>query len=132
MVTSRRHACDERMTEIGLDTLVGNTRAFVNLTARFVAQPELLASVPTDRVVLEILEYVETTQAVRDGLARLVEQGFWIALDDFAYRPRLAPLLDLARIVKYDFALTRGDTLRKRIEIDHAAGRLVVVERIER
>ena len=119
------------MTEIGLDTLVGNTRAFVNLTARFVAQPELLASVPTDRVVLEILEYVETTQAVRDGLARLVEQGFWIALDDFAYRPRLAPLLDLARIVKYDFALTRGDTLRKRIEIDHAAGRLVVVERIE-
>src|SRR4029453_16671792 len=82
------------MTEIGLDTLVGNTRAFINLTARFVAQPDLLASVPTDRVVLEILEYVETTQAVRDGLAQLVEKGFWIALDDFAYRPRLAPLLD--------------------------------------
>ncbi|HWM21357.1 MAG TPA: HDOD domain-containing protein [Ilumatobacteraceae bacterium] len=119
------------ITEIGLDALVGNTRAFVNLTARFVAQPELLASVPRDRVVLEILEYVEPTQAVRDGLASLVAQGFWIALDDFAYRPRLAPLLDLARIVKYDFALTRGDTLRQRIENDHAAGRLVVVERIE-
>jgi c-di-GMP phosphodiesterase len=119
------------ITEIGLDTLVGNTRAFINLTARFVAQPELLASVPIDRVVFEILEYVETTQAVRDGLARLVKQGYWIALDDFAVRPRLAPLLDLARIVKYDFALTRGDTLRRRIDIDHAAGRLVVVERIE-
>ena len=119
------------ITEIGLDTLVGNARAFINLTARFVAQPELLAAAPPDRVVFEILEYVETTQAVRDGLARLVEQGFWIALDDFAVRPRLAPLLDLARIVKYDFALTRGDTLKRRIEIDHAAGRLVVVERIE-
>jgi c-di-GMP phosphodiesterase len=119
------------ITEIGLDALVGTSRAFINLTARFVAQPELLASVPTDRVVLEILEYVEPTQAVRDGLARLVGQGFWIALDDFAYRPRLAPLLDLARIVKYDFALTRGETLRNRIEIDHGAGRLVVVERIE-
>jgi len=119
------------MTEIGLDTLVGNTRAFINLTARFVAQPDLLASVPTDRVVLEILEYVEPTEAVRDGLVRLVREGFWIALDDFAYRPRLKPLLDLARIVKYDFALTRGDTLRQRIELDHAAGRLVVVERIE-
>jgi hypothetical protein len=55
-----------------LDALVGKSRAFINLTARFVAQPELLASVPTDRVVLEILEYVDPTQAVRDGLARLV------------------------------------------------------------
>ena len=43
------------ITEIGLDTLVGQRRAFVNLTANYVAQPELLASVPTDRVVLEVL-----------------------------------------------------------------------------
>jgi EAL and modified HD-GYP domain-containing signal transduction protein len=119
------------ITEIGLDTLVGNRRAFVNLTANYVAQPELLASVPTDRVVLEVLEDVEPTAAVRDGLARLVAQGFWIALDDFAYRPQLEPLLDLARIVKYDLSLTNGETLQRRIDIDHAAGRLVVVERIE-
>jgi EAL and modified HD-GYP domain-containing signal transduction protein len=119
------------ITEIGLDTLVGNRRAFVNLTANYVAQPELLASVPTERVVLEVLEDVEPTAAVREGLARLVAQGFWIALDDFAYRPQLEPLLDLARIVKYDLGLTNGETLRKRIAIDHAAGRLVVVERIE-
>ena len=119
------------ITEIGLDTLVGRTRAFVNLTANYVAQPELLASVPADRVVLEVLEDVEPTQAVRDGLARLIEQGFWIALDDFAYSPKLEPLLDLARIVKYDLELTHGDALRERIDIDHAAGRLVVVERIE-
>ena len=119
------------ITEIGLDTLVGHRRAFVNLTANYVAQPELLASIPTDRVVLEILEDVEPTDAVRDGLARLVEQGYWIALDDFAYSPRLEPLLDLARIVKYDLSLTNGDALRQRIDIDHAAGRLVVVERVE-
>ena len=119
------------MTEIGLDTLVGRTRAFVNLTANYVAQPELLASVPADRVVLEVLEDVEPTQAVRDGLARLIEQGFWIALDDFAYNPKLEPLLDLARIVKYNLELTHGGALRERIAIDHAAGRLVVVERIE-
>ena len=119
------------ITEIGLDTLVGPRRAFVNLTANYVVRPELLASVPTDRVVLEVLEHVEPTQAVRDGLARLVRQGFWIALDDFAYSPHLEPLLDLARIVKYDLELTRGDALRRRIELDHAAGRLVVVERIE-
>jgi c-di-GMP phosphodiesterase len=119
------------ITEIGLDTLVGQRRAFVNLTANYVAQPELLASVPTHRVVLEVLEDVEPTEAVRDGLARLVRQGFWIALDDFAYSPHLEPLLDLARIVKYDLGLTNGDILQRRIDIDHAAGRLVVVERIE-
>ncbi|HEX4984418.1 MAG TPA: HDOD domain-containing protein [Ilumatobacteraceae bacterium] len=119
------------ITEIGLDTLVGHRRAFVNLTANYVTQPELLASIPIDRVVLEILEDVEPTDAVREGLARLVEQGYWIALDDFAYSPRLEPLLDLARIVKYDLSLTHGDTLRQRIDIDHAAGRLVVVERVE-
>ena len=78
------------------------------------------------------LEYVETTQAVRDGLARLVEQGFWIAVDDFAVQAATCTVARPGADREIRLLCRRGaKTSRKRIEIDHAAGRLVVVERIE-
>ena len=78
------------ITEIGLDTLVGQRRAFVNLTASFVAQPELLASVPADRVVLESSSTSNRPQAVRDGLARLVRAGFLDRTRRFRLQPTIS------------------------------------------
>lgn len=120
------------VTEIGLDHLVGRKRAFINLTEQFILEPELLAEVlPTDRVVLEILEHVAPTPAIVAGVARLRAMGYCIALDDFEYDPEYDPLLDLAHVVKYDYAQTNGPRLVQRIAADHRAGRRVVVERIE-
>ncbi len=119
------------ITEIGLDQLVGDRLAFVNLTGRYLADPALIRCLPPDRVVLEVLEDVSTTEDVRLGIERLVEHGYTIALDDFVESGPTATLLEHAHIVKYDLTCVHGDRLRACIERDHAAGRRSLVERIE-
>lgn len=119
------------MTEIGLDRLVGNKLAFFNLTHRFLVDPSILEYLPADRVVLEVLEDVEPTREVICGLKRLIGLGYRIALDDFVVDGPTAPLLDLVHIVKYDLSQVHTRELRRRVAIDHAAGRTVVVERVE-
>jgi EAL and modified HD-GYP domain-containing signal transduction protein len=119
------------VTEIGLNNLVGSKRAFVNLTEHFIVHHDLLAALPPERVVLEVLENVPPTPEVIDGLMHLAELGYTIAMDDFIYSPLFEPALQHVKIIKYDYADTQGLKLRRRIAEDHRAGRLVVVERIE-
>jgi c-di-GMP phosphodiesterase len=119
------------VTEIGLNNLVGAKRAWVNLTEHFIVHPDLLAALPPDRVVLEMLESVPPTPEVIAGLSRLRELGYTIAADDFMYAPMFEPVLEIATYVKYDYGDIQGLKLRRRITEDHRAGREVVVERIE-
>jgi len=53
--------------------------------------------------VLEILEDVEPTAELVAACARLKSAGFRLALDDFKWRPELAPLVELADYIKVDF-----------------------------
>lgn len=119
------------VTEIGLNNLVGSKRAFVNITEHFIVHPHLLAALPPDRVVLEVLETVPPTPEVIAGLTNLSEQGYTLAMDDFVYAPMFEPVLPLVQLVKYDYGQIQGLKLRRRISEDHRAGRQVVVERIE-
>lgn len=119
------------VTEMGLNNLVGTKRAFVNITEHFVVHPHLLAALPPDRVVLEVLENVPPSPEVIAGLTTLGEQGYTLAMDDFMWGPMFEPVLPLVKIVKYDYADVQGLRLRRRIAEDHRAGREVVVERIE-
>lgn len=118
-------------TEIGLDRLVGDTLAFINLTRSYLTDPSILECLPADRVVLEVLEDIESCDEVIDGLKHLRGLGYRIALDDFDANGPTAPLLDYASIIKYDLSQIDGDELRQRIAVDHDAGRTVVVERVE-
>lgn len=88
--------------EMGLSKLVGDKLAFVNLTNRFLEQPELLEFLPRDRVVLEVLETVKLNEAVFKGIEALREANFTIALDDYCSTEQMAPLLPHAEVVKYD------------------------------
>ncbi len=121
----------QTLTDIGLDNLVGDKLAFVNITSQYLTNPDLLECLPLDRVVLEILEDVQPTAEVIDGVKRLRDLGYTIALDDFTPNGVTAPLRDLASIVKYDRDTIDDHTLCIEIERDHAEGRRTVVERIE-
>ena len=96
------------LLEIGLDSIVGVHRAFVNVTEHTLTSGfcELL---PPDRVVLEVLESVRPTAGVIEAITRLRKKHYLIALDDFEYRSELEPLLDLAHIVKVDVAALKED-----------------------
>ncbi len=95
--------------EMGLDALVGDRKAFVNLTRRFILNHELIPEA-SDQLVLEILEDIDGDGEIVEAVRRLKDKGYLIALDDFVYRRSLRPLLELADIIKVELpALTRED-----------------------
>jgi len=89
------------LVDVGLARLVGEHRAWVNLSraALLGPYPGLL---PPDRVVLEVLEDVAPDPEVLAALARWKGRGYTVALDDFAWQESHRPLVELADVVKVD------------------------------
>ncbi|WP_428623019.1 EAL and HDOD domain-containing protein [Sedimenticola sp.] len=87
--------------DIGLDSIVGSHPAYFNLTGSFIRGDHPL---PLDnrQVVLEILEDIEPDENVVEGMRKLAENQFIIALDDFVYSDKFIPLLEIAHIVKLE------------------------------
>lgn len=97
---------------IGIDTITGGKRAFINFTENLLLQ-EIPLLLSRKSVVVEILETVEPTPEVIAVCKKLKQAGYLIALDDFVFHPRFAPLLDVADIIKIDFLTTTGPDRRK-------------------
>ena len=102
-------------TEIGLDRVVGERLAFLNLTRGFIIG-EYPLPVPQERVVLEVLEDVLPDPEVLAGLRRLKDLGYSIALDDFVFSESHRPLLPLADIVKVDCLDLDAAEIRAQVE----------------
>lgn len=90
---------------LGLDVLCGGRRAFVNCT-RDVLVRDFLMLLPSNQTVAEILECVEPDDQVLAACQRLKENGYMIALDDFAENDPRAKLTDFADIIKVDVRRT--------------------------
>jgi EAL and modified HD-GYP domain-containing signal transduction protein len=88
-------------TELGLDTVVGDRRAWVNVSRDFVVRGMALA-LPKERVVLELLEDQEVDDALLGQLDLLRRDGYTIALDDFAWAADREPLLPHVDVVKVE------------------------------
>ncbi|MGI9320123.1 MAG: EAL and HDOD domain-containing protein [Thiogranum sp.] len=100
--------------EIGLDNIVNKRPAFINLTRSFFVNHQTI-SLPKDRVVLELLEDIEADEEVIEGVKRLSEQGYTIALDDFIYHESLKPLVKLANLIKIDIMSLDRDEIRDHV-----------------
>jgi EAL and modified HD-GYP domain-containing signal transduction protein len=116
--------------DIGLDQIVGETPAFLNLTRGF-----FLASgnvpFPKDRVVLELLEDVKVDALLIEKLQGYTRQGYRLALDDFVYRPELEPLLELADIVKLDVLAHDLDGLERQVDLLRPFDVMLLAEKVE-
>jgi EAL and modified HD-GYP domain-containing signal transduction protein len=97
------------LTEMGLDGLVGEQTAWVNVTRDFLLSG-LVRNLPPERVVLEILEHQLVDSTLVERVAELRGEGYELALDDFTYSPATALLLPLVSYVKLDLVAlgTRG------------------------
>jgi EAL and modified HD-GYP domain-containing signal transduction protein len=96
--------------DFGLESVVGDKLAFVNLPRGFLTGRNPLPFAP-EQVVLEILEDVVTDQSVLDGVRRLRAQGFRFALDDFTWSEQTEPLIELCDYVKIDVLTYTADEL---------------------
>lgn len=103
------------LSEIGLDNLVGQHQAFINVTDRLLLERDLAAMLPK-QCALEILETVEPTPEIVASIQRLSDAGYYIVLDDFEYSDAMIPLLEIAELVKLDVRLLKEEGVRKQME----------------
>lgn len=116
--------------EIGLDRIVGNQRAFINLTRGFVTSSAPLPF-PKDRVVLEVLENIHPDAEVIAGVRGLVAQGYTVALDDFVFNEALRPIIELAHIVKIDLMALSREQLDEHVRLLREYDVKLLAEKIE-
>jgi EAL and modified HD-GYP domain-containing signal transduction protein len=94
--------------ELGVEQALGPYKGFINCDEGLLLS-DILEVLPTDKIVLEILETVEVTPQIVERCQELKARGFTLALDDFVnYEDKFRPLLDLIEVVKVDL-LMLGD-----------------------
>ena len=100
---------------IGIDTLTGGKRGFINFTANSLKN-QIAYSLPKEYLGIEILENVEPDQDIIWACKQLKEAGYLLVLDDFVFEPKFWPLIDLADIIKVDFLSTDVHERRNMLE----------------
>jgi len=115
--------------EIGLDNLVGQVPAYVNMAADF-----LLGSypipLPPERTVIEVLENIPVTPALVESLGKLRAQGYKIALDDFVLTDETQPLLSVAHIVKISLLGVPREEIAAQFAALKPTGLILLAEKI--
>jgi len=120
------------ITEIGMDNLVGEHLAFINLTHNHILQ---MAEKPfhelKERLVLEVLEDVKAEDKIVSALNSLEQKGFTIALDDFIYEASLQPLIDISQIIKIDLMALTDTQLEEHVKQLSNGQRKLLAEKVE-
>lgn len=88
--------------DLGIEQALGPYKGFLNCDEALLLS-DILEILPTDKIVLEVLETVDITPLIVDRCRELKARGFTLALDDFVnYEEKFKPLLELIEIVKVD------------------------------
>ncbi|MBM4181406.1 MAG: EAL domain-containing protein [Betaproteobacteria bacterium] len=89
------------LCNMGTEWLLKGKLAFINMDTSMLMS-DFSTLLPTEKVVIEVLETVEASPEVLARIDQLRQAGYRIALDDYHYRPETEPLLPLAHFVKLD------------------------------
>ena len=116
--------------ELGLNKIVNNSIAFINLTRNFLLgnYPILL---PPDKMAIEIPETITTDQELLEALIKLRKAGYTIALDDVMDIERIIPYQNIASIVKVDLKQVDPQKLPEMITMIKRYGFQVLAEKVE-
>jgi EAL and modified HD-GYP domain-containing signal transduction protein len=120
----------QSLADIGLERLVGHSRAYINVTREFLLKVRPLP-MPPDRVVLELVGSHSADPELLDALRDARDAGFRIALDGFRYAPGLEPLLELASVVKLDILALSGSALHKQVTALRGRGLTLIALKVE-
>ena len=116
--------------ELGLERVVGSRMAYINLTPSFLAGKVQLPIGP-EQIVLEVLEDTLVNPGILDGIVRLKEAGYRIALDDFDPEGPTKDLLPYADVVKIDCREHGVEHLERLAGTLARPGRRLLAEKVE-
>ncbi|MDQ7968412.1 MAG: EAL domain-containing protein [Oxalicibacterium faecigallinarum] len=118
-------------SELGIGNVIGGSLGFFNVDAA-VLDCDFVNFLPSDKVVLEILETVKVTPALVARVAELSEQGFVFALDDVVCQDAaLQPLLPFVKIVKIDITGMDKTALSSLASYFKVRKKLLLAEKVE-
>jgi EAL and modified HD-GYP domain-containing signal transduction protein len=117
-------------SELGLDLLVGDRPAHINVTRDFLLEMRPLPLEPA-RTVIELVEDQIVDKALVKVIEEAVDAGFTLALDDYTHAPNLKPLLDLASIVKLDVQALTPRQLEAEVRKLEPRDLTLVAEKVE-
>jgi c-di-GMP phosphodiesterase len=120
----------QSIADIGLERLVGNQRAHINVTREFLLGVRPLP-LPPERVVLELVGSQRVDGELLEALQDAVDAGFELALDDFQLDHEHRPLLELATAVKLDIRELDGPTLIRHVNSLRGRGLRLIAEKVE-
>lgn len=107
------HVVQQAFRGLGIRTVVGGNRAFINFDAECLHDAAVLR-LPSQGVVLEILETVVIDATLIERCRALKAMGYQLALDDFShFDVAYAPLMALIDIVKVDVMQLEPAALEK-------------------
>jgi EAL and modified HD-GYP domain-containing signal transduction protein len=115
----------------GIKNITNNKIAFINFTEELLKK-EVATILPSNSMVIEILEDIEPTAEVIIACKKLKEKGFTLALDDFIFHEKYVNLIKLADIIKVDFRLTKGEYRKKILELSNINNKIkFLAEKVE-
>jgi EAL and modified HD-GYP domain-containing signal transduction protein len=127
--TAAARVLNDAVLTLGLDTLTGGRRAFINVTRQMLMN-DLITVLSPDTIVVELLEDVGVDDEIVAACRRLREKGYSLALDDFTLDAGAENLLPFVRYVKIDVLSTTPEE-RRAIQRLVPPGVKLVAEKVE-
>ena len=118
------------MFESGIDSIVENKLAFVNFDDVFILSGTL-ELLDADRLVVEIIGSTRVDEEFLEKINKLRTAGYAIALDDYKSDNNEYPLIEIAKIIKYDLIATPLHTIKYDVACAIADGKILVAKKVE-
>jgi EAL and modified HD-GYP domain-containing signal transduction protein len=119
------------VSQLGMEQVVGEQLAFVNVD-EVVLMSDFVRFLPSDRVILEILETVQPTEEVMARVRELKELGFKFALDDvIGHSEQVSKLIDLVDVIKIDLQGISRDELGCLVQSLRGSRQKLLAEKVE-
>ena len=100
-----RHTINNTLNLLGVRDLVGSKKMLINFPRELLLQRQYMV-LPPEQTIIELLESVEPDADVIAACRELKKAGYAFALDDFVFTPAFEPLLNIADMMKVDFAIS--------------------------
>lgn len=119
------------VSELGLDNVVGDSLAFVNIDAT-VLMSDFIGFLPSDKVVLEILETVKVDSYIIERIRELGQAGYRFALDDVVVQSEdVRQMLPWVEYIKIDIMGMPSHTLHGLAGQLRQQGKKMLAEKVE-
>jgi len=120
------------LNQIGLNTLVGSSKAFINIDARILLT-DIIYTIPKDRFILELNEDILINQKEFESIKALQKEGYVFVLDnvhfDETYLQNITRVLPYVNYVKFDATQTDLELLKENLHLFE--GKKLMAQKVE-